>query len=254
MISSTPLGQEPQASGDASGIPLAVPQVIAGLLGLFIATFAGWALVVNDPLGGEPMVVAPSVREGQKLPVVVRRRRRRRQANPTARQSSRRHRAGADNTITIIDGSTGKRQEVPIAAPQDSRAPAEQRLLEASRHGAIPKIAPDGKRPSEAYARAAPAQTASRTRRASPSSSPGLGVSGNCHPIGDEQAAGPGDVRVRAVRHRDRAHGFEGAQRGPRGAAANPDGAVRLSGQRSGSANAAGLARRPSKISTGCTG
>src|SRR5262249_62366802 len=32
------------------------------------------------------------------------------------------------NTVTIIDGSTGQRQEVPIPAAQDSRAPAEQRL------------------------------------------------------------------------------------------------------------------------------
>ena len=57
-------------------------------------------------------------------------------------------------TVTIIDGTTGKRQEVPIPASRDVRAPLEQRLLETSRHGAIPRIAPDGARPSEIYARA----------------------------------------------------------------------------------------------------
>ena len=41
-------------------------------------------------------------------------------------------------TVTIIDGSTGKRQEVAIPASRDVRAPLEQRLLETSRHGAHP--------------------------------------------------------------------------------------------------------------------
>jgi polysaccharide deacetylase 2 family uncharacterized protein YibQ len=62
-------------------------------------------------------------------------------------------------TVTIIDGSTGKRQEVPIPASGDApRAPSEQRLLEVTRHGAIPRIGSDGTRPSEAYARTAKPQ------------------------------------------------------------------------------------------------
>jgi hypothetical protein len=58
-------------------------------------------------------------------------------------------------TVTIIDGSSGKRQEVEIPAPKDSQvaAPVEQRLLDSSRHGAIPRIGADGVRPAEAYAR-----------------------------------------------------------------------------------------------------
>jgi polysaccharide deacetylase 2 family uncharacterized protein YibQ len=64
--------------------------------------------------------------------------------------------ASGTKTVTIIDGSTGKRQEVAISAPasRDVRAPIEQRLLETSRHGAIPRIAPDGARPAEVYSRA----------------------------------------------------------------------------------------------------
>jgi polysaccharide deacetylase 2 family uncharacterized protein YibQ len=57
-------------------------------------------------------------------------------------------------TVTIIDGSTGKRQEVAISGSRDVRAPLEQRLLETTRHGGIPRIAPDGARPAEIYARA----------------------------------------------------------------------------------------------------
>jgi uncharacterized protein len=42
--------------------------------------------------------------------------------------------------FTIIDGMSGKRQEVPIA-PGDAKAPAiEQRLIETTRHGTIPVL------------------------------------------------------------------------------------------------------------------
>ena len=70
-------------------------------------------------------------------------------------------------TVTIIDGTTGKRQEVTVAQPGSAPStkgatgkpeakpdvPIDPRLLETSRHGAIPKIAPDGARPSEIYSR-----------------------------------------------------------------------------------------------------
>jgi polysaccharide deacetylase 2 family uncharacterized protein YibQ len=95
------------------------------------------------------------------------------------------------NTVTIIDGSTGKRQEVPIPASQETRAPAEQRLLESSRHGAIPRIAPDGVRPAEAYARPAAASTG---RKGGPRIAivlTGLGVSANFTRQAIEQLPGP---------------------------------------------------------------
>ena len=38
-------------------LPIAVPQVIASALGLFVLIFVAWALLVDDPLGGEPIVV-----------------------------------------------------------------------------------------------------------------------------------------------------------------------------------------------------
>ena len=99
--------------------------------------------------------------------------------------------ASGRNTVTIIDGSTGKRQEVPIPASQETRAPAEQRLLESSRHGAIPRIAPDGARPAEAYARPAAAAT---NRKGGPRIAivlTGLGVSANLTRQAIEQLPGP---------------------------------------------------------------
>ena len=184
----TPLGQDTAKKQRRFRIPITVPQVIAGMLGLFIATFAVWALVVNDPLGGEPMVVAPSVPPKEKVAVV---------AAPPPQAPSKPDApaitmppAGGNNTITIIDGSTGKRQEVPIAAPQGGRAPPEQRLLEASRHGPIPKIGPDGKRPSELYARPAK-QTARPNSPRIAIVVAGLGVSGTATQSAMSKLPGP---------------------------------------------------------------
>ena len=58
-------------------------------------------------------------------------------------------------TITIIDGSSGKSQDVIIPGNSPggaSKASVDQKMLETTRHGAIPKIGPDGVRPSTLYA------------------------------------------------------------------------------------------------------
>ena len=54
--------------------------------------------------------------------------------------------------MTIIDGRTGERQEVKIAATPDARVSVDERLLEKARHGQIPRVSPDGRRPAEVYA------------------------------------------------------------------------------------------------------
>jgi hypothetical protein len=62
--------------------------------------------------------------------------------------------AGNTRTVTIIDGTSGSRREVTIPATPDKEPPTgDPRLSEPSRHGPLPKIAPDGTRPSEAFAR-----------------------------------------------------------------------------------------------------
>jgi len=140
-----------------------VTRVIAGALGLCVAALAAWILFVNDPFGGEPMAVVraqPNNKTAERAAPSA--------AKPDAAPSAL---ADADKpsakTVTIIDGSTGKRQEVTVGQPgmtpaaekkselrpEAKNAPFDQRLLDTSRHGAIPKIAPDGARPSEVYAR-----------------------------------------------------------------------------------------------------
>jgi hypothetical protein len=169
---SAPLGQNAKTKQQRLKIPVTVPQAVAGALGLFVLVFAGWALVVDDPVGGEPVAVAAighaPAATGRAMPAVT---------APAGTMQGPRSYDGPDGppqadapaptpaqpganpavgtkSVTIIDGSTGKRQEVAIPSPRDARAPVDQRLLEGSPHGAIPRVAPDGARPSEIYARA----------------------------------------------------------------------------------------------------
>ena len=173
---STPLGQnaKKKRKGRRFKLPIRVPHIIAGVLGLFVCACAVWALTVEDPLGGEPVAVVATgfdpPKSGPVMPAVV--------SGGAAMQGPRSYDgpgtpapkqvqipesmqaqpadtpAPNTKTVTIIDGSTGKRQEVAIPGSRDVRAPLEQRLLETTRHGGIPRIAPDGARPAEIYARA----------------------------------------------------------------------------------------------------
>lgn len=156
---SAPLGLEHKRRR----LRLSVGPVLAALLGLFIAVFVVWAAVVNDPLGGEPVAIvstepakpAPPAEEASAPGAVMANadQAKTEPAKPTPA-------AGGDNggvqTVTIIDGTSGKRQEVAIAS-EVRAAPIEPKLLETSRHGPIPRVGLDGARASVAYARPADA-------------------------------------------------------------------------------------------------
>jgi polysaccharide deacetylase 2 family uncharacterized protein YibQ len=100
-------------------------------------------------------------------------------------------------TVTIIDGSSGKRQEITIPGnsgqpPPEAKKGAmiDQRLLEQSRHGAIPRTAPDGLRPAEAYARPASSANSDAPRIALVIGGLGIGAAGTA----DALAKLPGPV------------------------------------------------------------
>lgn len=185
-----PLGQDKPKSR-LPKLPVPAPQLMAAVLALGGIIVAGWAMVATDPLGGEPMAVVST-----KLDPAAE------NAGPGAgRDQPRVDGAGgavaripADaakipdgaKTVTIIDGSSGKRQEVVIpgsAAPDSAdkamakavdgkgtdgkpaapAAPAKPdikadvdpaKLGEKGRYGIIPKIGPDGAKPSVAFAQA----------------------------------------------------------------------------------------------------
>ena len=206
---SAPLGKGAKLERRRFRLPIRIPHVIAGVLGLFVLAFAAWALMVDDPFGGEPIAVVATgfdpPKSGPPLPSVVSAQGPRSYDGPDAPVSKQapapapaQPAAAAvpapnpnTKTVTIIDGSTGKRQEVPIPGSRDVRAPLEQRLLETSRHGAIPRIAPDGARPSEIYARApSPLQGKKDGPRVAIVIG-GLGVSANVTRQATEKLPGP---------------------------------------------------------------
>jgi uncharacterized protein len=151
-------------------IPITTSQVIAGALALFLGVFVVWAMVGNNPFGGEPIAVAPidphpgvaaKPADGQPPPKAVAVNPDRYDGPVPAQGQTQPPPATATRTITIIDGKTGERQEVTIPAPANDAAAAtdapappqvDQKFVEMSSHGAIPKIAANGVRPADAFA------------------------------------------------------------------------------------------------------
>ncbi len=160
----TPLGQDRKHR--RTKLPRLVPWTIAGALGLCLVVFMGWAAVMDDPLGGEPIVVVatephvpakaadeaapdkkPETKPGPSAS----------EAAPAAGEPPKTPPAGMQS-ITIIDGGTGTRQEVLVPGGQGGTggpgaAPAaDPKLLEQTRHGQIPRVSAEGARPLAAYA------------------------------------------------------------------------------------------------------
>lgn len=142
-----------------------VTRSIAALLGLCVAVLAGWIMFVDEPFGGEPMVIVSA----QTQPSAQAKKAGESAATPKPDAAAAPAALAEGDkppakTVTIIDGTTGKRQEVTVGQPGPAAekkseinakpdAPIDPRLIDTSRHGAIPKIGADGARPSDVYAR-----------------------------------------------------------------------------------------------------
>lgn len=150
---STPLGQSGPRKRD---LPLAkaASHLVVGALSLSLLTFVGWILIVDDPFGGEPMAItAANVRlqnagrkpEDASLKPV----------GPSNTEASSAENAPppGTKTVTIIDGSSGKRQSVQVPDTEEKTASPGERMMERSRHGLLPKVAQDGSRPSDVFSR-----------------------------------------------------------------------------------------------------
>ena len=159
---SAPLGQGPKRKKRFK-LPFTVPQAIATVLAVCVAVVAGWALFVDDPFGGEPMVIVSAAPNGAPQASNPPPAAQAKPATPAVTTATEPDKSGG-RTVTIIDGSTGKRQEIQVGGPSDSKtapkvgAGIDPRLLEPSPHGMIPKIAPDGARAADIYARPVKAQ------------------------------------------------------------------------------------------------
>ena len=143
-----PLGQG-QPTPKRFALPVLAAKAVVGALGVMLVGFVLWAAIAHDPLGGEPGAIASIPQPEIAAPQPARTD----NSQQAAAQAGKP--AAGTQTITIIDGSSGKRQEVTIpTSPEGKRSAADPKMLEPSRHGPIPKIAADGTRPAEAYARA----------------------------------------------------------------------------------------------------
>ena len=161
-----PLGQGQKKKRRIS-IPVSTSQVLGGALALFLGVFVLWATFGNNPFGGEPVAVTPintkTAQAANGTPTVVQGTSSRydgpdgtkpQEGSATAAPSK-----TATQTVTIIDGKTGQRQEIQLSAPASdapptaaAAVPADQKFAETTPHGVIPKIAADGTRPADAYA------------------------------------------------------------------------------------------------------
>lgn len=152
---SAPLGQD-RPRKRRYRIPFTAPQAIAAGLGLFLVTFAGFAIFNTNPMGGEPMAKVaydPATLPGEKTPPKT--------AAPKEPATAVKEGAAGQQTITIIDGTSGARQSVVIGAGADTPAQADAppavmaninpKLLESSRYGMIP-VAAGGLKPFKVYA------------------------------------------------------------------------------------------------------
>src|ERR1700753_1949050 len=109
---SAPLGQTTARAKRRFRLPFTGLQALAVLLGLFLVTFAGFALFSSNPFGGEPMVrvALPQATPGDK-PATTPPATSEPEIKSAAKQAGP---ASEQKTVTIIDGSSGKRQDVPI--------------------------------------------------------------------------------------------------------------------------------------------
>jgi uncharacterized protein len=159
---SAPLGQNAARRRRGLRLPFTGLQGLAVLLGLFLATFAGFAIFNDNPFGGEPMtrvaIGTPSpvmeekaVDKLAKMPA---------QGSELGAGTDKKAASSDQRTVTIIDGSSGARHDMTIAGEATEKGMAEApalmpgidpRLLEKSRYGMIP-MAADGLKPFTAYA------------------------------------------------------------------------------------------------------
>jgi hypothetical protein len=158
---SAPLGQQTARKPRRRyRLPFTLTQALAVLFGLFLLAFAGFVLFNDNPLGGEPATrvairTAPPAEKAaapaaEAPPPVVKSAAELKPAEPAGKR-----------TITIIDGSSGARQDVVVSGDAPDKADSEAapavmsginpRLLEKSRYGMIP-VAADGLKPFTAYA------------------------------------------------------------------------------------------------------
>ena len=236
---STPLGQKTARKKRRFRLPFTAMQALAVLLGLFLTGFASIALFTDNPLrrraGGADRLAQDAWRGREGCASGGR-------AMPSRPEIRRQAGCGRRNkTVTIIDGSSGKRQDVVIGGDTaGDKTDADAAVATPDgRHRSAPagEVAlrhdPRGRRRPEAFhglcRRRRPRQggqnACGRHRRRRP----------RCRRRQDRrrhhEAAAGGDAGVHALRRRPHQARRTRPRAAPRDPAPGPDGAVRLSRQ-----------------------
>jgi uncharacterized protein len=178
---SAPLGQKRKRKRRLR-LPFTASQAIATLLVLFVAAFAGFAIVNRDPQGGEPLArleIKPDGAGDKAKDAAADKPADHAAKGDTKAEPSMQVADGKDHapaghkTINIIDGSKGTQESVVVAIGADGKADAsteaasasaiDPKLLEQSRYGMIP-VATGGLKPFTAYAMASDADRAKADR------------------------------------------------------------------------------------------
>jgi len=116
---STPLGQKTERRKRRFRLPFTAVQALAVLFGLFLVVFLAVALFTDNPFGGEPVARIALRNSGdEKLPASA-------SGKPEQVVKSASQSTGDNKTVTIIDGSSGKRQDVVIGGEAAGSAGAE---------------------------------------------------------------------------------------------------------------------------------
>ncbi|GLK54234.1 polysaccharide deacetylase 2 family uncharacterized protein YibQ [Methylopila capsulata] len=148
--------------------PRVDPALVVAVAAVAVLAFGGvWAMVVTDPLGGQPVMTAAIERRGAPAPEAA--------AAPETHAEAKPEAAARDGVPIVRPGDPmPKSGPVIIRVPgaEDARparggAPAapgeiDKALLEDSRYGGLPRVAADGRRPLDAYARGAETATGAR--------------------------------------------------------------------------------------------
>jgi uncharacterized protein len=147
----TPLSRPASRRASRWRLPV-LPIVVTGLAAIVLSAVA-WTLLVDDPLGGEPMATTLIIKPEPKP------------EEPATKSGS--TSATGERTVTIIDGKSGARTQVPVGgnpdAPVGPGGTLDKRLMEESPHGPIPRVASDGARPLDVYARSDAAAAARKS-------------------------------------------------------------------------------------------
>jgi len=168
---STPLGQKTERAKRRFRLPFTAMQALAVVLGLILVAFASIALFTDNPFGGEPVahIALRKPAAGDEKPAQAASGHHAEPAKAEAKPPA----ASENKTVTIIDGSSGKRQDVTIGGDGAAKADGEgtqpgavmagidSRLLEKTRYGMIPVVA-DGLKPFTVYAAEADRAKAAR--------------------------------------------------------------------------------------------